>query len=253
LVSSTDFQNFKMQFIKFIVAAATVAVATAQSVAFTNSNFGGIKAGTPFNITWSGATSDITLKLKTGPASAQQFVSTIASKSYGSEADFRGTLLIYLAGVTGSSYLWTPPSSVVDGQLYNLEIDHGTDAPNYSQQFPITGGTGVASASTMTVTGASTSTATVASTTITSSSGSSSTGSSSASSASGSSTSKASSSGSSTASSTASKTSILSPHFYALYHTYIVFQAHPHQLQPTALPNMAHHSPFSYHSPLLQL
>lgn len=69
-----------MQFTKLVVAAATFAFASAQSVNITNSNFAGITVGTPFIITWTGATSDITLKLKNGPANAQLFVETIGSK-----------------------------------------------------------------------------------------------------------------------------------------------------------------------------
>jgi hypothetical protein len=69
-----------MQFTKLLVATAAFAVASAQTVQFTNSNFAGITVGSPFNITWSGATSDITLKLKNGPSNAQQLVETIGSK-----------------------------------------------------------------------------------------------------------------------------------------------------------------------------
>jgi len=69
-----------MQFTKLVVAAAAFAFASAQTVKITNSNFAGITVGTPFNITWSGATSDITLKLKDGPSNAQLLVETIASE-----------------------------------------------------------------------------------------------------------------------------------------------------------------------------
>jgi hypothetical protein len=69
-----------MQFTKFLVAAAAFAVASAQTVKFTNSNFAGITVGSPFNITWAGATSDITLKLKNGSANAQNLVATIGSE-----------------------------------------------------------------------------------------------------------------------------------------------------------------------------
>lgn len=69
-----------MQFTKLLVAAAAFAVASAQTVMFTNSNYNGITVGSQFNITWSGAASDITLKLKNGPATDQQLVKTIASK-----------------------------------------------------------------------------------------------------------------------------------------------------------------------------
>jgi hypothetical protein len=69
-----------MQFTKLVVAAAAFAFASAQTVKFTNTNFAGITVGTPFNITWAGATSDITLKLKNGPSNVQVLVETIASE-----------------------------------------------------------------------------------------------------------------------------------------------------------------------------
>jgi hypothetical protein len=72
-------------------------------------------------------------------------------------------------GLTGTSYSWTPESTLVDG-TYNLEIDHGSDPPNYSIQFTISGGL-LSSASVSSATSASvssvTSTVASASTTLT--------------------------------------------------------------------------------------
>jgi hypothetical protein len=77
-----DFQIINMLFTKFLLAAAAFTLASAQTVQFTNSNFSGIKVGVPFNITWSGASSGITLKLKNGLTTAQNFVMDIAGKLY---------------------------------------------------------------------------------------------------------------------------------------------------------------------------
>lgn len=126
-----------MQFTKLLVAAAAFAVASAQTVKLTNSNFSGITVGSPFNITWSGATSDITLKLKNGPVNAQQLVETIASKI--SKPSLKTDIKCFAGGLTGTYYVWTPEPTIVDG-TYNLEIDHGSDPPNYSIQFTISGG-----------------------------------------------------------------------------------------------------------------
>jgi hypothetical protein len=70
-----------MQFSKsaFTLAALIAYVEAAQ---FTNSAFAGITAGTPFNITWSGATTGVTLLLKNGASTDLKTVSTIASKLY---------------------------------------------------------------------------------------------------------------------------------------------------------------------------
>jgi hypothetical protein len=155
-----------MQFTKLLVAAAAFAAASAQIVKFTNSDFAGITVGTPFNITWAGATSDITLKLKNGPSNAQNTVMTIASEY--SPGPIEKLIKSFLGNLPGTSYLWTPASNLVDG-IYNLEIDHGSDKPNYSVQFTISGGltssSSVSSASTT-----STSTSTSASVTTTSTS-----------------------------------------------------------------------------------
>jgi hypothetical protein len=127
-----------MQFTQLLVAAAAFAVASAQTVMFTNSNFNGIKVGSPFNITWSGATSGITLKLKTGSASAQVYVETIAS-GFSRPSLLKKYIKCFAGDISGTYFLWTPDSSIVDG-TYNLEIDYSTEPPNYSIQFPITGG-----------------------------------------------------------------------------------------------------------------
>lgn len=69
----------KMQFSKFIVAAAAFSVAQAL-VQFTNPSFNSVTAGQPFNITWSGASGAVTLTLKDGPSTALVTVNQIASK-----------------------------------------------------------------------------------------------------------------------------------------------------------------------------
>ena len=75
-----------------------------------------------------------------------------------------------VGGLTGTSYSWIPESTLVDG-TYNLEIDHGSDPPNYSVPFTISGGL-VSSASVSSATSASvtslTSTVTSVTTTLTS-------------------------------------------------------------------------------------
>ncbi|KAM0155229.1 hypothetical protein ACHAPG_006073 [Botrytis cinerea] len=145
-----------MQFSTLFLAAAAATLASA--VKLTNADFA-VTAGSPFNITWADAEGPVTLLLKNGPSTSLTTVSTIGS------------------GLTGTSYSWTPSSSL-DSSLYAIEIQDSTSTPNYSQQFQVSGATAVAS----TVTASSTS----------------------ASSASGSSTSGTSTSGTSTGSSTGS-------------------------------------------------
>src|SRR5277367_5570723 len=158
-----------MQFPKLLIAAAAFAVAGAQTVKFTNTNFSGITVGSPFNITWSGATSDITLKLKNGPANAQLLVETIGSKF--PKPPLKIDIKCFTGGLTGTYYVWTPESTLVDG-TYNLEIDHDSDPPNFSIQFTISGGllSSTSGSSTTSASVTSTKTSTVASVTTTSTS-----------------------------------------------------------------------------------
>lgn len=85
IISSNSFEeslrSSKMQFTKLLVATAAFAVASAQTYKFTDSSFSGITVGQAFNITWEPATDAVTIKLKTGPSTAQILVSTIVSKS----------------------------------------------------------------------------------------------------------------------------------------------------------------------------
>ncbi|KAI1376361.1 Ser-Thr-rich glycosyl-phosphatidyl-inositol-anchored membrane family-domain-containing protein [Hypoxylon crocopeplum] len=165
---------------KSIVASVLLAALPAWAVLITNSNFDGIEAGQPFEITWSDATGAVSLTLKDGPTDNLQTVSEITS------------------GQTGGSYTWVPSSSLPSG-TYALEISDGTDV-NYSQQFDVEGGSASSSSASSTASSTSAS-STVSSTTVTSTT-------SSASSTSTSSSESTTSSGSSTsASSHASTTS----------------------------------------------
>jgi len=70
----------KMVAVLVALAVCLTATLVAALAEFTNSNFDGITIGQPFTITWAGATSGVTLKLKTGPVDDQSLVLTIASK-----------------------------------------------------------------------------------------------------------------------------------------------------------------------------
>jgi hypothetical protein len=60
-----------------LLAIASIAKAAKLS----NSDFSSISAGSPFTITWLDASGPVTLKLKKGPATALQDVTTIGSKT----------------------------------------------------------------------------------------------------------------------------------------------------------------------------
>ncbi|KAH9214494.1 Ser-Thr-rich glycosyl-phosphatidyl-inositol-anchored membrane family-domain-containing protein [Leptodontidium sp. 2 PMI_412] len=113
-----------MQFSTTLILAAVAALASAQNP-FTFTSLTSITAGTPFNITWApstGTTDTVSLVLRQGESTALDTIETIASKIQN----------------TGS-YLWTPPTTLVNGAGYAFQIidDGNTDIVNYSNQFSI--------------------------------------------------------------------------------------------------------------------
>ncbi|KAK1981292.1 Ser-Thr-rich glycosyl-phosphatidyl-inositol-anchored membrane family-domain-containing protein [Colletotrichum cereale] len=92
--------------------------ALAQAVQLTNSNFN-VEAGKPFTITWSDAQGPVTLTLKNGPSTNLVTVQSIAT------------------GQSGTSFTWTPSSTLPSDQ-YAIEIsDTSGGPPNYSAQFSL--------------------------------------------------------------------------------------------------------------------
>ncbi|KAI1461900.1 Ser-Thr-rich glycosyl-phosphatidyl-inositol-anchored membrane family-domain-containing protein [Annulohypoxylon moriforme] len=181
---------------KNVFVTILLAALPAWAVQFTNTNFDGITAGKPFDITWTDASGSVTLTLKNGESDNLQTVGEITS------------------GQTGESYTWTPSTSLASG-TYALEINDGTEV-NYSKQFEITGGsssatssstTASSTSSTVSITSSTASSSTVSSTTTSSSASSSATTSSSASSSTTSGSSNSSSATSASSTSSASQTS----------------------------------------------
>ncbi|KAI0894836.1 Ser-Thr-rich glycosyl-phosphatidyl-inositol-anchored membrane family-domain-containing protein [Annulohypoxylon nitens] len=169
---------------KNVFVTILLAALPAWAVQFTNTNFDGITAGKPFDITWTDAAGAVTLTLKNGDSDNLQTVGEITS------------------GQTGESYTWTPSTSLASG-TYALEINDGTEV-NYSKQFEITGGSSSSSSSaSSTSSKTSTVSSTASSTTVSSTT-------SSSSSASASSTSSSASASSTSGSSTSASTTLAS-------------------------------------------
>ncbi|KAF8857460.1 hypothetical protein BDZ45DRAFT_726732 [Acephala macrosclerotiorum] len=124
-----------MQFSSVLLAGVAFAVAQAANFTMTASQFVSVETGSPFDITWTGAVGSVTLLLKNGASSDLKTVSTIAS------------------GLTGTSYTWTPDSSLVSG-TYALEIDDDS-GPNYSVQFTLAGSASSVSSSASSTSGSS--------------------------------------------------------------------------------------------------
>jgi hypothetical protein len=68
--------SINMQFSKILIAS--LAFTLANAVAITNSGFAGITVGEPFTITWTGAQTTVTLKLRTN--NNMQTVETIGCR-----------------------------------------------------------------------------------------------------------------------------------------------------------------------------
>lgn len=67
---------------KNVFVTILLAALPAWAVQFTNTNFDGITAGKPFDITWTDAAGAVTLTLKNGDSDNLQTVGEITCKSY---------------------------------------------------------------------------------------------------------------------------------------------------------------------------
>ncbi|KAI6249092.1 hypothetical protein HI914_02418 [Erysiphe necator] len=110
-----------MHFTRSFVAGLLLSVAQAARLTNSAQDFASVTTGKPFTISWAEASGPVTILLKSGPSTNLRTVSTIAS------------------GQTGTSYVWTPDSSIPSG-TYAFEIDDANGV-NYSVQFPISGST----------------------------------------------------------------------------------------------------------------
>jgi hypothetical protein len=108
--------RFATTFAVFSALAAAV-----QAVNFTVLTFATVTAGKPFELSWTGAAGPVTLTLKNGNPQNLQTVSTIAS------------------GLSGNSYTWQVPSTLINLETYALEITDGVTT-NYGAQFQLIGG-----------------------------------------------------------------------------------------------------------------
>lgn len=74
-----------MHYTAFLFAILASIVAALE---FTNPSYSGLAVGQPFAITWTGATGDVTIKLKNGISTDLQDVLVIAGRSFSLGPDF---------------------------------------------------------------------------------------------------------------------------------------------------------------------
>jgi hypothetical protein len=136
-----------MQFGRLLVAAAA-STAVQAVLELTDSTYAGITVGEPFDITWKGASGDVTLILldDTNPNNAVP-VATITS------------------GLTGTSYAWTPSSTLINMADYAIKIVDSVTS-NFGAQFQLVGGATASPTSTAGSSSATTTADTGSSTTI---------------------------------------------------------------------------------------
>ncbi|KAI4177947.1 MAG: hypothetical protein LQ343_000031 [Gyalolechia ehrenbergii] len=115
-----------MHFIKsLLIGAAAIVAVIAQSspIAFTSTP-ASVQAGRSVVLRWGGGDDNqpVTITLKRGDANNLQTVSLITGSA------------------TGTSYTWTVPTNLPNGEDYALQINQGLNDVNYSGRFSLTGG-----------------------------------------------------------------------------------------------------------------
>jgi len=70
-----------MLFGKWVIVTLLFIERSAAALQFTNPSYSGIQVGSPFTLTWTGASGPVTLSLLSGPASDLSVVEVIASMS----------------------------------------------------------------------------------------------------------------------------------------------------------------------------
>ncbi|EEP76723.1 predicted protein [Uncinocarpus reesii 1704] len=121
-----------MHFFKTLLAGAALVASTAAQARLAFTSFpSNVQVGKPVVVTWSGGipTKPVTITLRKGPSDDLKDVAVLTSTA------------------TGGTFTWTPSSSLVDGPDYALQISQGSEI-NYTNLFPITGGSGTALPST---------------------------------------------------------------------------------------------------------
>ncbi|KAE9376491.1 hypothetical protein N431DRAFT_479739 [Stipitochalara longipes BDJ] len=105
----------------------------ATAVQITNTNYGGIQTGSPFNVTWTDAAGPVTILLRMGNTTDP------------SRADAKAIWVDLL----GTSFQWYPGSNLGTG-LYRFQLDDAAVQPVYSPLFELTYIPGVYTTSTTT-------------------------------------------------------------------------------------------------------
>lgn len=118
-----------MRFIQMLASSAAF-IAAALAVEINEYPTGGVEAGKTYTVTYSPADNTPT--------------TFILRKGLSTDLDTVGTLT---STATGGTFSWTVAKDLPNGADYALEIRQSGEAPNYSGQFGLTGGSAAASSS----------------------------------------------------------------------------------------------------------
>merc|ERR1712093_99923 len=102
---------------QFTILPAGTKASSSSSLQFTMASFEGVNAGSPINITWSGATGTPTLTLQNGTENSINDVDTIATD------------------IQNSFFVWTPPATIPSDDYVLLLKDDSSDEIAYSNVF----------------------------------------------------------------------------------------------------------------------
>jgi len=118
-----------MRFIQMLASSAAF-IAAALAVEINEYPTGGVEAGKTYTVTYSPADNTPT--------------TFILRKGLSTDLDTVGTLT---STATGGTFSWTVAKDLPNGADYALEVRQSGEAPNYSGQFGLTGGSAAASSS----------------------------------------------------------------------------------------------------------
>ncbi|KAH8732871.1 Ser-Thr-rich glycosyl-phosphatidyl-inositol-anchored membrane family-domain-containing protein, partial [Phaeosphaeriaceae sp. PMI808] len=112
-----------MRFFEILVSGAAL-VSTAFAVEINDYPSGGVVAGQTYTITYSPKDqTPTTFVLRRGDSSRLDTVATLGT-------------------ATGGTFTWTVPKDLPNAATYAFEVRQDGQVPNYSPQFPLTGGSG---------------------------------------------------------------------------------------------------------------
>jgi hypothetical protein len=136
-----------MRFIQMLASSAAF-IAAALAVEINEYPTGGVEAGKTYTVTYSPAdNTPTTFILRKGLSTDLDTVGTLTCMFPSHQCLFESRTNFHSATATGGTFSWTVAKDLPNGADYALEVRQSGEAPNYSGQFGLTGGSAAASSS----------------------------------------------------------------------------------------------------------